>query len=246
MVSGQLPALHVLQDHGPSPNIDVSKLLHLASVGDLDILQILHVQIETQGYAFQLACCVVVGSAPSPQAGAQAAGYWAGYACSLQHIALLGWLADLAPALTHSQQLQLNVRAASVDSLVIMQLAARSFRPCIAWDPAMLGQVTAQGELALLRWMLSQRATRSRKVVPAACKDPTQMLLLAHGHGWTVPAGMAMQFAEVERRYFAFHGSVWKHRQGPANRTCLGDLPDAVLMSIACRAGLDFSWTFST
>ena len=30
---GQLPALHVLQAHGPSPNMDVSMLLHLASFG---------------------------------------------------------------------------------------------------------------------------------------------------------------------------------------------------------------------
>lgn len=139
--------------------------------------------------------------------------------------------------------MQLNVLAARMDSLVIMQLAAQSSRPRIAWDPAMLSLVAARGDLPLLRWMLSQRASRSHKVVPAACEDPTQMLLLVHGHGWTVPAGVALQFAEIEN---AFHGLVWKHRQHPACRTRLGDLPDAVLKVIACQAGLDFSKTFSS
>ena len=126
-----------------------------------------------------------------------------------------------------------------------MQLAAQSPQLGLIWDPALLKLAAAQGDLSLLRWVLSQRATRCHKVVHPDCSTP-RMLLLVHQHSWTVPAGMQAGLAAAQDCRLAFYGSAWRDRQRPARLSRLGNLPNVLLKQIACCAGIDFSWTLST
>ena len=241
--NGKLEGLRVLQANRLLPYWQCYDLFDPAYAGDLEVVQLILPHVRQYFKAYRLLWEIVMHakrSAPS------AARYWESNFRDppADPLALAEWLAEQHGTFTWDEQRELRASAASSGSLVIMQLAARSRQPHILWNPAMLGLAAAQGDLTLLKWVLSLKTSRMyRNVHPNT--TTSRMLLLVHGHSWTVPAGMQAQLAAAQKCCLAFYGSAWRHRQQVKRRSRLGNLPDVVLKQIACCAGIDFSWTFS-
>ncbi|KAK9861170.1 hypothetical protein WJX84_008390 [Apatococcus fuscideae] len=134
-----------------------------AYAGDLEVVQLILPHVRQNFKAYRLLWEIVMHakrSAPS------AARYWESKFRDppADPLALAEWLAEQHGTFTWDEQRELRASAASSGSLVIMQLAARSRQPHILWNPAMLGLAAAQGDLTLLKWVLSLKASR---ILPA-------------------------------------------------------------------------------
>ena len=172
-----------------------------------------------------------------------------GRAIPMQHLEVAQLLLGHTPD-EHTMYVEtLSETAAACQSIMLVQLAARGVQPRIPWDATIHSLAAAQGDLTLLRWLLAQQPVADTLVVHQTCPD-SRMLLLVHGHGWSIPSQMCGRLATAESRRWAYLGVVQRQRsvvppQQP-NGTYLGHLPDALITKIACAAGLHFSWTFST
>ena len=99
-----------------------------------------------------------------------------------------------------------------------------------------------------LMWRMSSAPVPtpdSYKAVKPGCPN-ARLLLLVHGHGWTLPATEQRRRIIAEESRFAFYDAVCQLRSQASADTTLGNLPDPIIKMIACKADIDFSWTFST
>ena len=133
-------------------------------------------------------------------------------------------------------------------SSVLVELAASSCGPLLAWTPEAHTTAAGYGDLTLLRWLLHEsKYDGPKKVDTFWC--PGRTLLLVHGHGWTLSDALRHQkygLSYAEQQYLAFYGAARRHRLQPCSEATasLGSLPDILLKKIACMAHIDFSWTF--
>ncbi|KAK9865913.1 hypothetical protein WJX84_005316 [Apatococcus fuscideae] len=262
---GLIKPLEMLHQRGllsrvPRPLLDV-----LAERADLPILQLLSPIMAAQGDIFHvllrcLDCSTARGRyrlrykeedrSTTPQQ-------------DLHHCQAAAWLVSLFDSFTSSQQDQLHQAAAWAHSIVPVQLASQGVRPVIKWGSAMHAQAAAEGDVHLLKWMLThcdddafgdthlvkyaltQRpATCWWTRVDNRCRS-SRVLLLVHGYGWWVPSGLETYLRAREGQRLALYIVVQQQRRRPSPRSCLGDLPDILVKKIACCADVDFSWTFS-
>ena len=189
--------------------------------------------------------CVIGPSMAQEEAEA---GYWkeqATMADHADHLQVAKQLLEQLPHLSSSDQDLLGLHATKNLSIIPVQLAFMGVQPRIKWGSETHKLAAAEGQPALLRWLLAQPCQPKSPKVHPGCSTG-RMLLLVHGHGWSLPDSCQDQLLAAEQRHHAFYGTV-RHLQ---QRTLLhqeqglslGDLPQSLIERIACLAEIDFGW----
>ncbi|KAK9833788.1 hypothetical protein WJX74_005869 [Apatococcus lobatus] len=243
-----MQSLHM---HGLMNRQSRESLLVPTSMGDFAMVQLALPELKARGLvleALQWSIAYSSGKVGKLDGSTEReAGYWRDQAPMFDYLQTARLLLEQLPHLSSTDQHQLCFQATMSGSIIPVQLAYMNIQPRIEWGPKTHSLAAANGSPALLRWLLAEPSQPSCTEVNPACSD-SRMLLLVHGHGWSVPDSLRSHLLAAELRHYAFYGVVQRDQQRvqlqQGTGLSLGHLPQSIIEKIACMADIDFSWAY--
>ena len=242
--------LQSLHTHGLSSRQRPDSLFVPASMGDVVMVQLLLPELSARDLVLDALLAVVArGSVNTGKLSVPieaAAEYWGNQAAVCDYLQTARLLLEQLHHLTSFKQDELANAAVMAESIIPVQLSFMGVQPRISWGSETHSLAAARGSLPLLKWLLAQPDRPGPLEVHPGCTN-ARMLLLVHGHGWSVPDAMQECLLAAEQRHSVFYQTAQHHDQkgqlAHEPGTSLGDLPQSIIQKIACMADIDFSWT---